>query len=59
MREALARTDSGFRLGQSLPHQYRSGVTEVYDAIDPARPDIAAVRNMGLPAKATALTKLQ
>jgi hypothetical protein len=59
MREALARADSGFRLGQSLPHQYRSGVTEVYDAVAPARPDIAAVRNMGLPAKATALTKLQ
>jgi hypothetical protein len=59
MRAALARADSGFRLGQSLPHQYRPGVTEVYDAIDPARPDIAAVRNMGLPAKATALTKLQ
>jgi 4-amino-4-deoxy-L-arabinose transferase-like glycosyltransferase len=59
IREALARADSGFRLGQSLPHRYRSGVTEVYDAVDPARPDIAAVRNMGLPAKATALTKLQ
>jgi hypothetical protein len=59
MREALARADSGFRLGQSLPHQYRSGVTEVYDAVAPARPDIAAVRDMGLPAKATALTKLQ
>ena len=59
MREALARADSGFRLGQSLPHQYRPGVTEVYDAVGPARPDIAAVRNMGLPAKATALTKLQ
>jgi hypothetical protein len=59
MREALARADSGFRLGQSLPHQYRSGVTEVYDAVAPTRPDIAAVRNMGLPAKATALTKLQ
>ena len=59
MRAALARADSGFRLGQSLPHQYRSGVTEVYDAVAPARPDIAAVRNMGLPAKATALTKLQ
>ena len=59
MREALARADSGFRLGQSLPHAYRSGVTEVYDAVAPVRPDIAAVRNMGLPAKATALTKLQ
>ena len=59
MRAALARADSGFRLGQSLPHQYRSGVTEVYDAVDPSRPDVAAVRNMGLPAKATALTKLQ
>ena len=59
MRAALARADSGFRLGQSLPHQYRSGVTDVYDAVAPARPDIAAVRNMGLPAKAAALTKLQ
>jgi hypothetical protein len=59
MREALARADSGFRLGQSLPHAYRSGVTEVYDAVAPGRPDVAAVRNMGLPAKATALTKLQ
>ncbi len=59
VRAALARADSGFRLGQTLPHQYRSGVTEVYDAVAPARPDIAAVRNMGLPAKATALTKLQ
>jgi len=59
MRAALARADSGFRLGQSLPHRYRAGVTEVYDAVAPGRPDIAAVRNMGLPAKATALTKLQ
>lgn len=59
MREALARADSGFRLGQSLPHQYRSGITEVYDAVGPTRPDVAAVRNMGLPAKATALSKLQ
>jgi hypothetical protein len=59
MREALVRADSGFRLGLSLPHRYRSGVTEVYDAVTQPRPDIAAVRNMGLPSKATALTKLQ
>jgi hypothetical protein len=59
MREALTGADSGFRLSQSLAHQYRPGVTEVFDAIAPTRPDIAAVRNMGLPAKATALTKLQ
>ena len=59
MREALARADSGFRLGLSVPHRYRSGVTEVYDAVAQPRPDIAAVRNMGLPSKATALAKLQ
>jgi 4-amino-4-deoxy-L-arabinose transferase-like glycosyltransferase len=59
MHEALARADSGFRLGQSLPHRYRSGITEVYDAVAQPRPDIAAVRNMGLPPKAMALTKLQ
>jgi hypothetical protein len=59
MREALAGADSGFRLSQRLTHQYRPGVTEVFDATGATRPDIAAVRNMGLPAKATVLTKLQ
>ena len=57
--KALARTDSGFRLGLSLPHRYRSGGTDVYDAVARPRPDIAAVRDMGLPSKAMALTKLQ
>ena len=59
MRAALTGADSGFRLSQSLAHRYRPGVTEVFDAIGPTRPDIAAVRNMGLPAKAMTLTKLQ
>ena len=59
IRMALARGDSGFRLTQRLAHQYRPGVTEVYDAIGPTRPDVAAIRNMGLPAKAMTLTRLQ
>ena len=59
IRVALARGDSGFRLTQRVPHQYRSGVTEVYDAIRPTRLDVAAIRNMGLPAKAMTLTRLQ
>jgi hypothetical protein len=59
MREALAATDSGFLLKQRLAHQYRPGVTEVYEAAGTAVPDIAAVREMGIPGKAASLSKLQ
>ena len=58
MREALMRPDAGFRLTQRQPHLYRTGVTEVYDAIGHPTPDIAAVRGFGLPAKASNLTQL-
>jgi hypothetical protein len=59
MRNALANNHSGFILKQSLPHQYRTGTTEVYEAIGSPTPNIAAVRNFGLPAKVTNLSKLQ
>jgi len=59
MREALAATDSGFLLKQRLAHQHRPGVTEVYEAAGTAIPDIAAVREMGMPGKAVSLSKLQ
>lgn len=59
MREALAATDSGFVLKQRLQHQYRAGVTEVYEAAGTAIPDIAAVREMSIPGKAASLGKLQ
>ena len=59
MRDALAASGSGFLLKQSLPHQYRGGVTEVYEAEGMPSPDIATVRGFGLPAKASTLTKLQ
>jgi len=59
MRDALAGRDSGFLLKQRLPHQFRNGVTEVYEAGAAVTPDVAAVRAMGIPAKATNLTHLQ
>jgi 4-amino-4-deoxy-L-arabinose transferase-like glycosyltransferase len=59
LRNALANDNSGFILKQSLPHQYRTGTTEVYEALGTPTPDIAAVRDFGLPAKVTTLTKLQ
>jgi hypothetical protein len=59
LREALADSNSGFVLKQRLPHVYRAGMTEVYEAVGTPTPDIAAVRSFGLPAKVTTLTKLQ
>lgn len=59
MREALATADSGFVLKQRLAHQYRPGVTEVYEASGTTLPNIAAVREMGIPGKAASLSKLQ
>ncbi|TQK05264.1 glycosyltransferase family 39 protein [Herbaspirillum sp. SJZ107] len=59
MRDALMGRDSGFVLTRRLPHQYRDGVTEVYEASGIVTPDIAAVREMGIPAKASKLTQLQ
>jgi len=59
MRDALASHTSGFVLKQRLPHQYRPGVTEVYEASGAVTPDVRAIREMGIPAKATKLTHLQ
>lgn len=59
LRDALAAAGSGFTLQQRLAHQYRAGTTEVYESSTTAVPDIAAVRSLGIPAKATSLTKLQ
>jgi hypothetical protein len=57
LREALALPDSGYRLSESVAHQNRAGVTEVYESAAPVAPNIAAVRNMGVPAKAAAIVK--
>lgn len=59
LRDALARSDSGFRLRERIAHKYRPGTTEVYDAVGTVVPDIAAVRDLGIPAKATNIVKLQ
>jgi len=59
IRNALLRSDSGFRLREQLPHRYRPGITEVYDATGPVTPNIAAVRDLGIPAKASTIVKLQ
>jgi len=59
MRDALAGSASGFALTRRLAHRYRDGVTEVYEATGAVTPNIAAVREMGIPAKATKLTQLQ
>lgn len=59
LRDAVAATDSGFILKQSLQHRFRPGVTEVYAAVSPMVADIAAVRGFGTPSKVSTLTKLQ
>jgi hypothetical protein len=57
LRQALARADSGYRLSESLAHQNRAGVTEVYESVASVTPNLVAVRNMGVPAKAAAIVK--
>ncbi|WP_036171614.1 glycosyltransferase family 39 protein [Massilia sp. 9096] len=59
IRQALQRSDSGFKLREQLAHRYRPGTTEVYDATGPVAPNIAAVRDLGIPAKASNIVKLQ
>lgn len=59
MRAAVLLPDSGFRLSQRMAHRFRTGTTEVYDAVGVTRPAIADVRNLGVPSKALPLTKLQ
>jgi hypothetical protein len=57
LRQSLTQPASGYRLSERIAHQNRPGVTEVYVSVAPVTPNTAAVRNMGLPAKATALVK--
>jgi 4-amino-4-deoxy-L-arabinose transferase-like glycosyltransferase len=59
IRNALRRSDSGFRLTEAMNHRYHAGTTEVYDAVGPVTPNIAAVRDLGIPAKASNIAKLQ
>jgi hypothetical protein len=57
LRTALARPDSGYRLSERQPHKNRTGITEVYESVQPVTPNVTAVRNMGVPAKASALVQ--
>ncbi len=57
LRAAVAGSGSGFRLAERIAHRYRPGVTEVYQATGAARPNVAALRGIGLPAKAASLTQ--
>lgn len=52
---ALQLPASPFRRVMTLPHRYRAGVTEVYQA--DAEADIGAVRGLGVPVKGGALTR--
>lgn len=59
IRNALQRADSGFHLTERVQHVYRAGATEVYDATGTVTPNFAAVRDLGLPAKAINIVKLK
>lgn len=59
LRTALMRSDSGFHPSEQIEHRFRPGVTEVYDAVGKVEPDIAAVRDLGIPSKAANIVKLQ
>lgn len=58
LRTALLGTGSGFLLREKIPHRYRIGTTEVYDAVGSVTPNIRAVRELGLPDKASNIVKL-
>jgi hypothetical protein len=57
LRQTLAQPGSGYRLSERVDHRNRDGVTEVYVAVKPVTPNIPAVRDLGIPAKANALVK--
>ena len=57
LRQSLAQPGSGYRLSERVDHRNRDGVTEVYVADQPVTPNIPAVRELGIPAKANALVK--
>jgi 4-amino-4-deoxy-L-arabinose transferase-like glycosyltransferase len=56
LRRALASPGSPYRLATILPHRNRPGVTEIFRARSPARMNESAIRALGLPEKAGALT---
>lgn len=53
---ALNQPGSGYHLQKSIAHRGRAGTTDIYQADTVLTPNIAAVRSMGLPAKAAPLT---
>jgi 4-amino-4-deoxy-L-arabinose transferase-like glycosyltransferase len=53
---ALNQPGSGYHLRERIPHRGRVGSTDIYQADTVQIPNIAAVRSMGLPAKAAPLT---
>jgi hypothetical protein len=53
---ALTQPGSGYHLRERIAHRGRAGSTDIYQADTAVTPNIAAVRSMGLPAKAAPLT---
>jgi hypothetical protein len=56
LRDAMQLPDSGYTKKLTLTHRNRMGSTEYYEAIAPVSPNIAAIRKLGLPAKAANLS---
>lgn len=56
LRAALLSPGSGYRRTALLPHGNRPGTTEIYRPLVPTRPDVPAIRALGLPAKAGGLS---
>ena len=53
---ALSQAGSGYHLRARIAHRGRAGSTDIYQADTVLTPNIAAIRSMGLPAKAAPLT---
>jgi 4-amino-4-deoxy-L-arabinose transferase-like glycosyltransferase len=56
LRQALAGPDSPYVIAARLPHHGRGGITLVYRARAARPADVAAIRALGVPDKARALT---
>jgi len=56
LAKALEMPNSNYRKSMSLPHHGIPGTTDVYQAVTPVTPNLSAVRNLGTPAKANAIT---
>lgn len=57
LADALQLPGSAFRRTAVLPHGGRPGTTEVYESTIQTRPDLAAVRQIGIPAKVSTVIK--